>query len=54
MPKVGDMIHSTPTNEDPSQGEMPKVRNPSIPKKVMAVVISLHMIVEALMLIMIL
>ena len=33
---------------------MPKVRNPSIPKKVMAVLISLYMIIEALMLIMML
>ena len=53
VPKVGDMNCSTPANEDPCQGEMPKVRNPSIPKKVMAVV-SLHMIVETLMLIMML
>ena len=49
VPKVGDMICSTPAN-----GEMPKVSNPSIPKKIMAVVVSLHMIVETLMLIMML
>ena len=54
MPKVGDMNHSTPANEDPCQGEMAKVRNPSIPKIVMTVVVSLHMIVETLMLIMML
>ena len=54
VPKVGDMNCSTPANEDPCQWEMPKVRNPSIPKKAMAVVISLHMIVETLMLIMML
>ena len=54
VPMVGDMIHSTPANEDPCQGEMPKVRNPSIPKKVMAVVVSLYMTVETLMLIMML
>ena len=52
VPKVGDMIHSTPANEDPYQGEMPKVRRPSFPNKVMAVVVNLHMIVETLMLIM--
>ena len=27
MPKVGDMICSTPANEDPCQWEMVKVRN---------------------------
>ena len=51
MPKVGDMNHSTPANEDPFQGEMPKVRSPSICKIVMVVVVSLHMIIETLMLI---
>ena len=54
MPKVEDMICSTPANEDPCQGEMPKVRNPSIPKKIMAVVVSLPMIVYTLMFIMML
>ena len=49
MPKVGDMNHSAPANEDPCQGKMPKIRNPSIPKKVMAVVVCLDMIVEPLM-----
>ena len=48
------MICPTPANEDPCQGEMPKVRNQGIPKKVMAVLVSLHMIVETLMFIMIL
>ena len=33
----GNMTHSTPANENPSQREMPKVRNPIIPKKVMGV-----------------
>ena len=51
MPKVGDMICSTPANEDPCQGEMVKVRNPSIPQD-MAVLVSLHMQIETLMLIM--
>ena len=53
MPKVGDMIRSTPANEDPCQGELPKVRNPSIPQD-MAVLVSLHMQIETLMLIMML
>ena len=43
MPKVGDMNCSTPANEDPCQEEMAKARSPSIPKKVKAVVVSLHM-----------
>ena len=47
-PKVWDMNHSTPANEDPCQGEMPKVRSPSIPKIVMAVVVSVYMIIETL------
>ena len=51
MPKVGDMIRSTPANEDPCQGDMVKVRNPSIPQD-MAVLVSLHMQIETLMLIM--
>ena len=34
---------STPANEDPYQGEMPKVRSPSISKKIMAAVVGLHM-----------
>ena len=33
MPKVGDMIHSTPAKGDPCQGEMPSIRSPSIPKR---------------------
>ena len=53
VPEVGDMIHSTPTNEDPYQGEIVKVRNPSIPQD-MAVLVSLHMQIETLMLIMML
>ena len=52
VPKVGDMNCSTPANEDPCQGEMPKARSPSIPKKVMAALVSLHMQIETLMLIM--
>ena len=32
VPKVGDMICPTPASEDLCQGEMVKVRNPSIPK----------------------
>ena len=32
VPKVGDMNHSTPANEDPCQAEMPRARSPSIPK----------------------
>ena len=53
VPKVGDMICSTPANEDPCQGELPKVRNPSIPQD-MVVLVSLHMQIETLMLIMML
>ena len=53
VPKVGDMISSTPVNEDPCKGEMVKVRNPSIPQDI-AVLISLHMQIETVMLIMML
>ena len=42
MPKVGDMNCSTPANEDPFQGEMPKAGSPSIPEKDMEVMVSLH------------
>ena len=43
MPKVGDMNHSAPANENPCQGEMPKARSLSFSKKVMAVVVGLRM-----------
>ena len=46
MPKVGDMNCSTYANEDPCHGEMPKAKSPSIPKKFMAVVVSLHMQID--------
>ena len=54
MPKVGDMNCSTLANEDPCQGKMPKARSSSIPKKVTAVVISMHMQIDTLTLTMIL
>ena len=41
MPKAGDMIHSTPASKDLCQGDMVKVRNPSIPQDT-AVLVSLH------------
>ena len=40
---VGEMNCSTPANEDPCQEEIPKARSPSIPKKDMAVMVSLYM-----------
>ena len=39
---------STPANEDPCQVEKPKAGTQSIPKKVMAVVVRLRMIIETL------
>ena len=42
VPMVGNMNHSTPANEGPCQGKMPKARSPSIPKD-MAVLASLYM-----------